>query len=62
MFKDKLTPKERMTLFSQGKEIDRLPLVPDGGVTMAYYFGKTTYEYYHSAKVMAETEIGLLTS
>lgn len=59
MFKDKLTPKERMTLFSQGKEIDRLPLVPDGGVTMAYYFGKTTYEYYHSAKVMAETEIGL---
>ncbi len=59
MIKDQMTPKERMTAFSKGEEMDRLPLVPDMGVTMAGFTGATTYDYYHSADVMAETEVAL---
>ena len=33
-FKDEMTPKERMTAFAKGQPIDRLPVVPDMGVTM----------------------------
>ncbi|MCR1899708.1 uroporphyrinogen decarboxylase family protein [Irregularibacter muris] len=59
MKKDQMTPKERMTAFSKGLEIDRIPCVPDMGVTMAPFIGATTYEYYHSAELMADLEIAL---
>ena len=54
-----MTPKERMTTFSQGLEIDRIPCNPHMGVTMAPFIGITLKEYYHSAERMAELEIAL---
>lgn len=59
MFKDQMTPKERMTAFAKGEPMDRIPLVPDMGVTMAGFIGASCYDYYHDAKVLAETEIRL---
>lgn len=56
---DEMTPKERMEAFYKGEEIDRIPCSPQMGVTMAPFIGATTYEYYHSAKVMAKLEIEL---
>ena len=58
-YKDEMTPKERMAAFAAGKPIDRLPIVPDMGVTMAGFLGHTTNEYYTDADVIAETEIAL---
>ena len=58
-FQDQMTPRERMEAFSKGEDLDHLPLVPDFGVTMSDVVGATTKEYYHSAKIMAETEIEL---
>lgn len=58
-FHDQMTGKERMAAFWQGKAIDRIPIVPDMGVTMAGICGLSCYEYYHSAKRMAEVEIAL---
>lgn len=58
-FKDEMTPKERMEAFASHKPIDRLPVVPDMGVTMAGFTGHTTNDYYTSSDVMAETEIAL---
>lgn len=59
MFKDKMTPKERMIAFSKGDEMDRIPIVPDMGVTMSDFIGATTYEYYHSSEVIKDTEVAL---
>ncbi|MBU5436554.1 uroporphyrinogen decarboxylase family protein [Tissierella sp. MSJ-40] len=59
MRKDQMTPKERMTAFAQGLEIDRIPCNPHMGVTMAPFIGITLKEYYHSAERMAELEIAL---
>ncbi len=58
-FKDEMTPKERMTAFSKGEPMDRIPVVPDMGVTKSEFIGVTTREYYHSAERMAELEIAL---
>ncbi|CAK7086900.1 uroporphyrinogen decarboxylase family protein [Tissierella sp.] len=59
MNKDQMTPKERMTAFAQGLEVDRIPCNPHMGVTMAPFIGITLKEYYHSAERMAELEIAL---
>ena len=59
MKKDEMTPKERMTSFAQGLEIDRIPCNPHMGVTMAPFIGCPLKEYYHSAEKMAELEIAL---
>ncbi|WP_081896955.1 uroporphyrinogen decarboxylase family protein [Clostridium sp. KNHs214] len=56
---DQMTPKERTDAFARGQEIDRIPCMPQMGVTMANLMGITTYEYYHSAERMAELEIFL---
>lgn len=57
--KDQMTPKERMTAFAKGLEIDRIPCNPHMGVTMAPFIGIPLKEYYHSAERMAELEIAL---
>ncbi|GAA0737146.1 uroporphyrinogen decarboxylase family protein [Clostridium oceanicum] len=59
MIKEEMTPKERMIAFSKGEEIDRIPCVPDMGVTMAPFIGVTAREYYHSAELMADLEVAL---
>lgn len=56
---DIMTPKERMKAFSKGEPIDRIPIVPDMGVTMSGYIGARTYDYYHDPKVLAKTEVEL---
>lgn len=58
-FQDQMTCKERMAAFAKGEPIDRIPVVPDMGVTMAGTLGLTCYEYYHSAKHMADVETAL---
>lgn len=58
-YKDEMTPKERMTAFSKGEPLDRLPIVPDMGVTMAGFLGHTTNEYYTDSEVIATTEVAL---
>jgi uroporphyrinogen decarboxylase len=57
--KDRMTPKERMAAFSKGQEMDRIPCMPQMGVTMAPAVGIPTHVYYTSAEKMAEAEIAL---
>lgn len=57
--KDKMTSKERMEAFGKGESIDRIPCMPQMGVTMAPSVGIPTHEYYNSAEKMAEAEIML---
>ncbi len=57
--KDQMTPKERMDAFSKGKEIDRVPCMPQMGVTMAPFIGVSIYDYYHNPELMARLEIEL---
>lgn len=54
--KDELAPIERMRLFDQGKEIDRIPCCLDTGETMAPMLGFSIKEYYHSAEKMCQLE------
>lgn len=57
--KDELTAIERMSLFSQGKPIDRIPCCLDTGETMAPLMGISVDKYYHSAELMCELEVYL---
>lgn len=54
-----MTPLERMTAFSKGEDMDRIPIVPDMGVTMSDFIGATTNEYYTSSEVIKDTEVAL---
>lgn len=54
--KDQLTPLERMKLFDEGKEIDRIPCCLDTGETMAPMLGIPIDQYYHSSDKMCELE------
>ncbi len=56
---DRMTPKERMAAFSKGQEIDRIPCMPQMGVTMAPAVGVPSHMYYTSGEKMAEAEIAL---
>ena len=57
--RDRMTPKERMAAFGKGQEIDRIPCMPQMGVTMAPAVGIPTHIYYTSGEKMAEAEIAL---
>lgn len=54
--KDQLSPLERMKLFDEGKEIDRIPCCLDTGETMAPMLGIPIDQYYHSAEKMCQLE------
>ena len=54
--KDQLTPLERMKLFDEGKEIDRIPCCLDTGETMAPMLNIPIDEYYHSSEKMCLLE------
>lgn len=56
---DRMTPKERMAAFGKGEAIDRIPCMPQMGVTMAPAVGVPTHIYYTSGEKMAEAEIAL---
>lgn len=54
--KDELTSLERTTLYSQGKDVDRLPCCLDGGETMAPLIGCSIKDYYFSSEKMCQVE------
>ncbi|MBM7625037.1 uroporphyrinogen decarboxylase family protein [Sporohalobacter salinus] len=54
---DKMTPRERMEAFSEGKEIDRIPCAPFLGESCAPLIGTTIAEYNHSSELIAELGI-----
>lgn len=51
-----LTPKERMTLYAQGKEVDRIPVTMSLGETVPVLYGYSMNDYYHSASIMVDVE------
>lgn len=59
IMKDVMTPKERIDCYFKGEEVDRIPCMPQMGVTMAPLMGVSTDKYYNSAELMAELEIFL---
>ena len=58
--KDELTPLERMRLFDEGKEIDRIPCCLDTGETMAPMLGIPIDQYYHSSEKISSLILGVL--
>ncbi|MBP2626192.1 MAG: hemE 2 [Firmicutes bacterium] len=57
LWKDKMTPKERMKAFAAGEQLDRIvcmPMVTDQAYSLA---GGTMSKYYHSATLMAQAQI-----
>ena len=57
--KDELTALERDRLYSQGKDVDRIPCCLDTGETMAPLMGMSLDDYYHSAEKMCALELYL---
>lgn len=52
---DEMTPLERMTAFSKGEPIDRIPCCPFTGESFAPYFGHSIAKFNHSADVIVDT-------
>lgn len=57
LYKDEMTPKERMIAFSKGEEIDRIPISPMLGETVAPLYGYKMDEYAFSSEIMSNVEI-----
>lgn len=57
--KTEMTPKERMSAFAKGMEIDRVVTIPNMGVTMSHFIGKRAIDHYTYAEVMADLEVAL---
>lgn len=55
--KDEMTPKERMTAFAEGKEIDRIPVTAFIGEHSCRLAGVKVSDYHRSVDVMVEVEI-----
>lgn len=51
-----LTPKERLTLYEQGQEVDRIPTVLTSAETGALLYGIEIRDYYSSADVMVDVQ------
>ena len=56
IFKEEMTPKERMEAYFKGEEVDRLPCNLMFEETAAVYAGISTKEYYFDADKMLEAE------
>lgn len=52
---DEMTPLERMTAFSKGQPIDRVPCCPFTGESFAPYFGHSIAKFNHSTDVIVDT-------
>lgn len=55
--KDQMTPLERLTAYSQGKPIDRLPCVPIVGNTAGRVLGVKVSQLPQSGKLLAQAQI-----
>ena len=56
-WKDQMTPKERMKAFAAGESIDRIPCMPLVTDQVYSLAGGPMFQYYHSAKLMAQAQI-----
>lgn len=56
LIQTELTPKERMSLYHQGKEVDRVPVTMSLGETIPLLYGIPMSKYYWSADLMVEVE------
>lgn len=52
---DEMTPLERMTAFSKGTPIDRVPCCPFNGESFAPYFGYSIADFNHSTDIIVDT-------
>jgi len=52
--KDQMTPYERMTAFSKGQAIDRVPICPFTGESFTNYFGHSLVDFNHSSDVIVD--------
>ncbi len=57
MLKDAMTPIERLSAYSRGDEIDRLPCVPIVGNTAARVLGVKVSEFVGNGKLIADAQI-----
>lgn len=57
MRKDQMTPIERMTAYSRGEAIDRLPCVPIVGNTAARVIGAKVSEFRGNGKLIAKAQV-----
>lgn len=51
-----MTPRERLTLYAKGEEVDRIPTTLSAGETIPVLYGISIQEYYFSADLMVEVE------
>lgn len=56
LLKNELTSKERLTLYAQGKEVDRIPVTLTAGETSSLLYGINICDYYFSAEHMYYVE------
>ena len=55
---DKMTPRERMEAFSEGRPIDRIPCSPFLGEACAPLFGHSIKKYNHSIEAIVDVAVG----
>lgn len=59
LIKLEMTPRERMTAYAKGQEVDRIPTTLSAGETAPPLYGYDIREYYFSADAMVAVETGL---
>lgn len=57
VWRDEMTPKERMTALARGEAVDRIPCMPLVTDQAYALMGGDMAKYYHSAELMAEAQI-----
>ena len=57
MPRDEMTPRERMTAFARGEQIDRLPCLPLISDHASRLIGETVSRCSRSAKLMVEAQL-----
>ncbi len=57
MYKDQMTPLERMTAYNRGEPVDRLPCVPIVGNTAARVIGVKISDFRGSGKLIAKAQV-----
>ena len=59
LIKPEMTPKERVTAYARGEEVDRIPTSLSAGETAPPLYGINICDYYFSADAMVEVETRL---
>lgn len=56
LMQNEMTPRERLTAYARGEEVDRIPTTLSAGETIPFLYGISIREYYFSADLMIEVE------